>query len=67
MGIKMVCNSCGKADTFVTIGEARRAGWMFQDAEINGKYTPVTLCPSCNSRWKYEEVVRSLIGKLVTV
>ncbi len=63
----MVCNCCGEIRTFRDINKAKRAGWMFRDAEIGGKYTPVTLCPSCNSGWKYEEIVRELIGRLVTV
>jgi len=67
MNIKMVCNSCGETATFATINKAKRARWMFRDAEIGGKYTPVTLCPNCNSNWKYEEAVQELIRKLVAV
>lgn len=67
MNIKMVCNSCGETVTFFTISMAKKAGWMFRDAEINGGYTPVTLCPRCSSNWQYELVVRELIGKMVTV
>jgi len=67
MSIKMVCNRCGETETFITISKARKAGWMFKDAEIDGGYTPVTLCPNCNSKWNYEEVIRELIRKTVTV
>lgn len=67
MSIKMICRSCGKTDIFVTINKAKEAGWIFEDAEIDGQYTPITLCPNCNSTWKYENVVRELIRKAVAV
>lgn len=59
MGVKITCMGCGASHTFTSISVAREAKWKFQEAEVGAKTAFITLCPDCNNRTIFEDVVRA--------
>lgn len=62
MGIKITCMECGANHKFVTVQAAREAKWKFQEAEVGPETVFITLCPECNNRTIFEDVVRKKAG-----
>ena len=61
MSIKLKCMCCKLTHVFIDLCAAREEQWCFTDAEIAGKYTPIVLCPACNSRSMYEQFIKEKI------
>ena len=64
MSIKLRCMCCKLTRVFTDLCAAREEQWHFTDAEIAGNYTPIVLCPECNSGYMYTQLVREKLQRL---